>query len=459
VTRRAVDRSLSSGEPLTPRTLTALGLASALPLVAFAGFVLGRIGSVDDQLKSVLLVIAALAVVAALLEPALAFAAVVALVPFQFHFTAPGLYTGTNEVIIIGSAVVLLWRLDIRLVPVPVACAGAALVIGGFISVAGAHDPTAAFWGAIRWSAAITILFAAFAVLPDQARVTRWLMNIVAVTGGIVALFGFAQSQGVFLLAGPPFDGVHPDSFFGYYTAYAGFLAVAAVLVTGEVLQAWSDRLPARAWALGVALFIILLGVAVSQSRGALLALTAGWVALLVLSVPRGSLALRAGLVLAVFAATAYVATPGETRRSFAARFQQPVGAEVADQQRFALQSAGVEALKNRPLGLGYGNFRFHEQGARGSFIQQGFFHSHRTPVQVGLDAGWLGLAGFAALCLWPFALAFRALARRTATARGLAFVAGITAFLAQGLFDYQFFEIAFLMVTCVLVWGAWREL
>jgi O-Antigen ligase len=459
VTRRAVDRSLSSGEPLTPRTLTALGLASALPLVAFAGFVLGRIGSVDDQLKSVLLVIAALAVVAALLEPALAFAAVVALVPFQFHFTAPGLYTGANEVLIIGSAAVLLWRVDVRLVPVPVACAGAALVFGGFLSVAVARDPTAALWGAIRWSAAITILFAAFVVLRDQPRASRRLMDIFAVTAGIVALFGVAQSQGVYLLAGPPFDGVHPDSFFGYYTAYAVFLAVAAVLVTGEVLQAWNERLPGRASALGVALLMILLGVAVSQSRGALLALTAGWVALLVLSVPRGSLALRAGLLLAVFAATAYLATPGETRTSFAERFQQPVGAEVADQQRFALQSAGIEALKDRPLGLGYGNFRFYEQGARSILIQQGFFHSHLTPAQVGLDTGWLGLLGFAGLCLWPFALAFRALARRTATPRGLAFVAGIAAFLAQGAFDYVFYEIALLILICVLVWGAWREL
>jgi hypothetical protein len=189
------------------------------------------------------------------------------------------------------------------------------------------------------------------------------------------------------------------------------------------------------------------------------LALGAGWVALLVLSVPRGSLALRAALLLAVFAATAYVATPRETRTSFAARFQRPAGTQIEDQQRFALQRAGIEALKVHPLGLGYDNFRFYQQGARSRFVKQGFFHSHLTPAQVGLDAGWLGLAGFATLCLSPFALAFRALARRTATARGLAFVAGMAAFLGQSLFDYQFFEIAFLIVICVLVWGAWREL
>jgi O-antigen ligase len=438
----------------------ALEGAVALGAGVVAGLAIARLGTADNQLKAILVGVAAVGISIGAFRPAFGLALLVALVPFQFRFTAAGVYTGTNEALIVGLALILCWRVRLAAVPGWVRFGALALIAGSWLSVLGAERPGDAAWGAVRWTATLLLLLAAFDILRREREAIRKMMVIIASSAVVVALFAMAQRAGIDAVVGAPFQQGNVDSFFGYYTAYAGYMAMVAVLVTGEVVASWSERRAGRALAFGLALVPILLGVAVSLSRGGLLALGAGWVVLVVLLARRGGLLVRAGLVLAVFAAAALIATPPQVRTTFEQRFSQPIGAANEDRTRAELQQAGRRALGNHVFGLGYGNFsRYLQRTTHSRFVNQAFFHSHQLPTQVGVDSGWLGLAGFAVLALTPFALVLRRLVRGAVSVRGAAFVAALAGFLAQGLFDYLLYEIAFLVLFCMLVFGAWYEL
>jgi hypothetical protein len=163
----------------------------------------------------------------------------------------------------------------------------------------------------------------------------------------------------------------------------------------------------------------------------------------------------RALALLAVLAVVGYAATPSQTRVRILTRFSAPLGSQTEDQQRFALQQIGLNSLKHNPLGIGYNNFRFYLANHPTTGISQVFTHSHRLPVQIGLDAGWLGLAGFLVLFVGSFACAIRAGPWRGI--RNIACAAALGGFMAQGLFDYLFFDISLVAYFLAMVWGAAR--
>jgi len=132
----------------------------------------------------------------------------------------------------------------------------------------------------------------------------------------------------------------------------------------------------------------------------------------------------------------------------------------ASDRTRFGLQKAGEQALAKYPFGIGYNNFAVYLRGhTRSVNIRRTFFHAGNTPVQVGLDAGWLGLAGFLILWGWPIGLVIARGSGGFSTVRASACAAALGGFMAQGLFDYLFYEIAFLAFFTVLVWGTWHAL
>ena len=126
----------------------------------------------------------------------------------------------------------------------------------------------------------------------------------------VVAVFAFAQKAGIDILVGAPYQQGLPDSFFGFYTVYAGYVAMAAALATGELLIAFDEGRKSRAAIYTVALLGILVGLAISTSRGGLLALGVGWLLLLLFNVRRGPVFTRGVLLLVIIAGVAYVATP-----------------------------------------------------------------------------------------------------------------------------------------------------
>lgn len=438
------------------RRSTLLVAVAAIVLSTVLGLAMVKLGSVQRELKALLIIAAGVAMVVAALRADLGLTMLLVLVPFEFHFSG----TGTGEVLLVSMALVLAWRVRLSLVPAWASVGGFALVLGSFIAAIGAQDQTTALWGGVRWFAGIIVMFAAIEVFRDRQDASRRMVDIFTGSAVVVVVFAFTQKAGIHLIVGAPFIADHPSSFFSYYTNYAGYAAMAATLATGELLIALSERRPMRTAVYGGALVFLLSGLAIAGSRGGLLALGAGWLLLLILNVRRGSVLIQAAAILVVFLAAAYIATPRSAVTTLEQRLATPLGSQVEDKQRFAVQKAGEHALGQYPGGIGYGNAHFYLQShVHSLYVNQAFTHAQETFVQIGLDAGWLGLGGFLMLFLWPIGLVLKRGESDSSVIRASAFAAALGGFMAQGLYDYLFYEVAFIVFLLAMVWGTIHSL
>ena len=420
-------------------------------LAVLVGLALHRLGTPQRQLKAILGIVALVVLIAAALRPRFALGLVVAFLPFEY--SASGIRS--PEVLIFSAAAILVWRIRSRRVPWWITIGSFALVAGSLLSVIHASNQGSALWGAARWLGALILLAAGFSILRDRPDANRRLMDIMTCSALVVVGFAFLQRAGIYTIVKAPVVPGLVDSTLGYYTVYGGFVGMAAVLATGETLHCLAHGLRLRGIAYGIALMIILLGVAISLSRGALLCVGTGWLVLVVLNLGRASIVARGLLLIAIFVVAGYFATPPVTRTRLINRLATngSIGFQNEDQQRFELQQVGRTALAKHPLGLGYGNFSNYLGAHPAPGINIQFFHSHQLLTQVGLDAGWLGLAGFLVLFLGSLASAIRAGPR--GRIRNVAFAAALCGLMAQGLFDYLFYEIAMLAVWVTLIFGA----
>lgn len=428
----------------------------ALALATVTGLATVKLASFQHQLKAFIIVVALIAMIAAALRPEIGLLVVLAVSPFELKFYG----TNSTQVILVLLAVTLVWRIRGRSLPWWVACGGIALVLGSFIAVIGAHEHAIALEGAIDWLCTMVVLFVALTVLRDRPQAPRRAADVFVGASMIVVIFAFLQKAGVYAIVGAPFNAGHPNSFFYYYTVYAGYVAIAGVLATAEILIALDERRIARAYVFGAALVVLLAGIAISTSRGGLLALGAGWMMFILLNIRRGSVLARVIIVLALAGAAGYVATPHSAIVTIEKRFATSSGSLGEDRQRFAVQKAGERALTEFPFGLGYGNFQYYLVAeVRSNEIHQPFFHAQETFIQVGLDSGWLGLAGFLALFAGPVILAFRRGRGGPSAVRASAFAAAMVGFGAQGLYDYVLWDLSFVVFFAVLVWGTLSSL
>jgi hypothetical protein len=435
---------------------TILTAIVAVVLSALAGIAMVKLGSTQRELKALLIMAAGVAMVVAALRPDLGLVVLLVLMPFEFHFSG----TGTDEVVIVAMALVLAWRIRGSVVPTWVSVGGFALVLGSFAAAIGARDQTAALWGGVRWLAGIVVLLVAIDIFRDRQDASRRMVDIFTGSAVVVVIFAFAQKVGIDLIVGAPFIPGNPSSFFSYYTNYAGYVAMAATLATGEVLIALRERRSMRAATYAAALLFILSGLVISTSRGGLLALGGGWLLLVVLNVRRGSILVQAIVIVAIFVGGAYLVTPRSAVTTLKQRFTTQLGSQVEDKQRFAVQKAGEQALGLYPLGLGYENAHFYLQDhVHSIYVKQAFTHAQETFVQVGLDAGWLGLAGFLLLFIWPIGLVMQHGAGGSSAVRASAFAAALGGFMAQGLYDYLFYEVAFVIFVLAMMWGVIHSL
>ncbi|MGI8511572.1 MAG: O-antigen ligase family protein [Solirubrobacteraceae bacterium] len=442
--------------------LGTLGVAiGTMAIAGVSGLALVRVGTVDNQLKPILLGIAIVGIAVAAVRPRFGFLLLVALLPFQYRIRAAGLLVGTNELLLIGLALVMGPRIEWAAIPRWMVYGSSALILGSFASVVLASDPGAAAWGAVRWSTVIVLAWAAFGVFGDDERAQQRFVDLLCGAAMLVVLFAILQRVGINAVAGKPYFPDLPDSTFGYYTVYAGFIALVATLAVGELLTAMASGQPGRVTLYGVAIAVCIVGIGVSLSRGGLLALSAGLIALTMLQLSRGSVALKLAVVLVASAGIGYAATPRDARDQFQARFEgQRQGQEQDDRIRFAYQKAGFTALVHSPLGIGYGNFSdYVGRNAVNSQTKDQAFHSHNTFVQAGIEAGWIGLVGFLLLIGVPLLRALRLSAKRMLSPRTAAFAAALVGVLSQGLFDYLFHEIAILAFFVALIWALARLL
>jgi O-antigen ligase len=435
---------------------TLLTALLAVILSVLMGIAMVKLGTVQRELKAILIVVAGVAMVIAALRPDIGLVMLLILMPFEFHFSG----TGSNEVVIVAMALILAWRIRASLIPAWIGLGGIALSLGSFASAIDARNQTDALWGGVRWTAAIVLLFAAISIFRGSREATRRMVDVFTGSAVVVVIFAFAQKAGIYVLVGSPYFSGHPNSFFGIYTVYAGYTAMAATLATGEILIAWNAQRLARASVYGGALILILIGIAISTSRGGLLAVGAGWLLLLVLNARRGSVIIHACAIFAIFIGAAFLATPESTKVAIQQRLTVRSSADVEDKTRFALQKAGEQGLANHPLGIGYENFPFYlRENVHSADIQMAFDHAHETPVEIGLDAGWLGLAGFLLLWGWPIVRVLTYRSSGGSAIRASAFAAALGGFMAQGLFDYLFYEIDVLVFFLAMVWGVVQAL
>jgi O-antigen ligase len=434
-----------------PARSTVLTVLIAVTLSVLTGLAMVKLGSVQRELKATLIMGAGVAMVVAVLRPDIGIAMLLVLAPFEFHFSG----TGTDEVVLVALALVLVWRIRGSVIPVWVWVGALALVFGSFLAAFYAQDQAVAFWGGVRWLAGIIVLFVAIEIFRERRDASRRMVDIFTGSAVVVVIFAFTQRAGIYTIVGAPYIAGNPSSFFSYYTNYAGYVAMAAILATGEVLIALREHRGSRAATYGAALVFILSGLVISSSRGGLLALAVGWLLLLVLNARRGSIIVQAVVILAIFVGGAYIVTPHSAITTLEQRFATPLGTQVEDRQRFAVQKAGEEALREYPFGLGYDNAHFYLQNhVHSIYVKQAFSHAQETFVQIGLDAGWLGLAGFLLLFAWPIGLVLKHGKGGTSAVRASAFAAALGGFLAQGLYDYLFYEIAFVVFVLAMVWG-----
>jgi O-Antigen ligase len=235
---------------------------------------------------------------------------------------------------------------------------------------------------------------------------------------------------------------------------------MAATLATGEALIALDQRRMTRMVVYGGALVFIIAGIVISDSRGGLLALAVGWLLLLLLNLRRGSIVAQAIVILVVFAGAAYIATPRSAVTALEQRLATPLGSQGDDKARFAVQKAGEVALQEFPFGLGFDNERFYlRDHVHSVYVTTTFFHAQETLVEIGLDAGWLGLAGFAVLIVAPIGLVLTTRRKGASVVRASTFAAAVGGFIAQGLYDYLFYEIAFVVFFLAMMWGTVHSL
>lgn len=428
----------------------------AILVSAAVGLATVKLGSFQHQLKAFVIVVAAITLVVAALRPEYGLVILVTIIPFGFGFYG----TGSSSVLLWSLPLVMMWRIRFRQVPAWIVLGGGLIVLGAFIATVGAQEKGTALEGAMYWLGTVLVLAVALTVFRSRRDASRRLVNILTVQGVVLAIFGFLQQHGLHALVGSEFNPGRPNSFLSYYTVYAGYLAMVITLATGELLVALEEQRVTRAWMFGGAMVLMLAGITESTSRGGLLALAVGWIMLVALNVRRGSVALRIAIVALLVAAGGYLATPQSTLVTLEHRFAASNGGLGEDQTRFALQKAGQSALSDYPFGLGWGNFRLYlSQNVRNSKIQQPFFHSQETFLQVGIDTGWIGLAGFLVLVVTPLLDAFRSNAGRAAMVRATAFAAALGGFIAQGLYDYVLWDVPFLVFFAAMIFGVTHSL
>jgi O-antigen ligase len=263
----------------------------------------------------------------------------------------------------------------------------------------------------VKWLELLTVYVCttSFIRTPDQLRI----LTAALVSAGVSqALLGYAQfafqlgpqafAHGAFLRAYGSFDQPNP---------YAGYLNM--ILPLAVTLSLLSSSRRARFWYACGAILIVG-GLMVSQSRGALLATVTALTIVLACALPRiRSWALAAGFALLTgsWLAVLGLVPLGPFERILTAvglgqvSFGNVTDANFSAVERAAHWLAGVRMFAAHPLlGVGIGNYAV----AYPSFHPRGWYaalaHAHNYYINVAAEAGIVGFAAYVLLAgsaLW----------------------------------------------------------
>jgi putative inorganic carbon (HCO3(-)) transporter len=325
----------------------------------------------------------------------------------------------------------------------------------------------------IKWVEVLALYLVAANELDE--RWTRLLVAVMLGTGALAALQGIYQ----FLFQVGPEGFVLFGRFMRAYgtfeqpNPYAGYLGLVLPLAWGLMIATVSDRAGrARAWWLtwaGGCGALMLAALIMSWSRGAWLGFSAAvMIMILALVVRRGRTAvlfvLGGVLVFYLLLATGVARLPAVIGQRFSdllpyATISDVRGAEVTDAnfavlERMAHWQSALAMWTDHPwLGVGIGNY----EPAYASYAlpqwPEALGHAHNYYLNIGAEAGLLGLAAY--LLLWGAALggAWKAVQRSWGITWGVALgVLGILVHLAvHQLFDNLFVHGVYLHLALLL--------
>lgn len=343
-----------------------------------------------------------------------------------------GVVQSSEAFLILGSMLLLPGILRNR-IPFGLKVAFFLLIAGHLLAAITQWSSTSA-WGSLRWLFLFILWVAMLGAHEHAARIiTVWCSS-----GVLIALGGFAQMNGWFVsIVGRPYLSDRVDSFFGYYTQYASVLASTVVLSVGLLLGGRRKFVAA----LGVAgVVICTVSLVISLSRGGALALGIGICVLLLTGPNQSSHVLRYFAFASLTAIAVSILTPVAFRSTLFDRLLNRNSINAgSDSVRAELQEIGFQLMTTNPIGIGYGNFRSNAIASS----NLSYFHAHSTPIQIALDAGWFGAAGYAILFVAPILWSVRLRSKMDPLTASLAAV--LAGMVGQGFFEYLFFETAWL--------------
>lgn len=325
------------------------------------------------------------AIVAPLVVP---FGLYVALVPFDNLLSLSGFGTLTKVLGIVSGGALLFYLLRTRraLYPTPALLLWAAFTLWAATTAFWAMDP-ALVWGQLGTTLALVILYGAISVFPADANAVRW-MSIFVIAGSLCAaaygayLFhnGTDIYYGTRLRITTDTGAIDPNQF-----AAAMLLPIALCLTT--LLH--TRKLLVAVGSLA-ALVLLFVGVTLSASRGAIIAIGLMTIWFFIRSRGRMRLVGLIGLVAAAIA-------PLAAQTALWDRFGEAMS--TGGNGRMSIWRVGFQAIKHHfLLGAGYGNFPLAYDSV---FLQTPHLNwadaawhrgSHSLLVGTGVEVGFIGL-------------------------------------------------------------------
>ncbi|KQY23223.1 hypothetical protein ASD16_11730 [Cellulomonas sp. Root485] len=414
---------------LAPTLVMAGGVGATL-LVGIAAVIAGP--EILELALAGLLVIGALALAIQRPSRAAHIIVVVAVLDRNIPFEFDRLRLTTTVVLALALSPILLWSaLRSGRVTALQKAAVAAIGVGLVGAALLAPEPALSAIGTGRWLLALLFLLAVIGFTSSEINFARSFMQTIVFAGAISGAFGLLQRAGVYLVVGAPYNPGVYDSTFGYYSNFAQFEAVVAVVGLGLTLQRAGGSLSRRTVVAAAAL-LAAVSVLASDSRGAVVSMGVGFVVVIAVTARRRARAFAAAV--AVAGGLALSLRMGW----FDTTFDRFATAQGGDNVRAQLQAAGFELLRSHPFGIGFESFStFVASGV--VTAERALSHAHNTYVQVGLDAGLLGLAGFLVL-LAHVAVTLLRCPADDARVPAAAAVFGVAIQFTQ---DYFFFEFA----------------
>jgi hypothetical protein len=380
----------------------------------------------------------------AAVRPEKAIVAFVALSALDAPNTLFGVRVRISEELLLAMALILLPRVPASYKDLP-RWPRIGLVLltgGGILAAVSAQRASTAAWGATKYAAfAVIVIVGTSLCRHNTALRTRIAVAFLAVTS-VTALLGLLQGWGHNTIVGAPYLAGLPNSLLGYYTDYAAFIGMGFA-VGAALLFSHAKRLAPSTLAILGALVLLAFAIAEAKSRGGVVTALAG---LIIAPLGRGSIFkyVTRGMVVAAVAASIYIVMPSHVTQPVMQRITDHSLTVYEDQQRHGLQTLGLSLLKAHPLGIGYGNFPFYEPSSL--YFSTGLpdFHDQETVYQLGLDCGWVGLAGAGVIAV----SAARRLLRHRSDPVVVAGAAALVGLAAQGLNDYVIYDAPLLMAA-----------